>query len=406
MFNRYVGRSEDQKVSEDTKLVAYGFRMFPNGVTKEYRGYCSQDSSGYKEAMNKAEKWFITLDEETCDEEVLLSMHHWSLLNTYAHDYTYLPYGDYRTTTDWYWDDVESVAHQDYFMLKSTCSMMPGCQQYGSHWHNHRDYIHHDWGFYSYPETRDIIDSEPCDGRVKTTTVSITLSGISVTPGYELDGQSDYIQDVTKWEERIKYYSLTGGGSTLTVKPSSVMMCSQNEARSGGWIGLAYFESKPQWIHLGLTNFFETYTPGYQGHSNVVAWRLSTVNLTSATTLATDRTISGTTCPGSTFTVIIDLYVTDSPVNGLSITEDISALPSSWTVSPNDGGVYNSATKKLEYVWFDASGDLGDQTVTYSVAIPGDATIGASYDITGKARITPPMTAADIGTDTVTVNGT
>ena len=45
--NRYVGRSKDRKVSEDTKLVAYGFRMFPNGVTKEYMGHCSQDSSGY-----------------------------------------------------------------------------------------------------------------------------------------------------------------------------------------------------------------------------------------------------------------------------------------------------------------------------------------------------------------------
>jgi len=109
---------------------------------------------------------------------------------------------------------------------------------------------------------------------VKTTTVSITLSGISVAPGYEMDDQSDYIRGVAKWEERIKSYSLTGGGSTLTVKPSSAMHCSQNEARSGKWIGLAYFESKPEWIHVGLTNFFETYTPGYQGHSNVVAWRL------------------------------------------------------------------------------------------------------------------------------------
>jgi hypothetical protein len=134
-------------------------------------------------------------------------------------------------------------------------------------------------------------DAKPYDGRVKTTAVSITLSGISVTPGYELDDQSDYIQDVAKWEERIKSYFLTGGGSTLTVKPSSAMMCSQNEARTGEWIGLAYFESKPQWTNWGLTNFFETYTLGYQGHSNVVTWRLSAVN-PAAATLAADRTIS------------------------------------------------------------------------------------------------------------------
>ena len=133
---------------------------------------------------------------------------------------------------------------------------------------------------------------------------------------------------------------------------------------------------------------------------------LSTVNPAAAANLTADRTISDTTTPGSTFTVTIDLHVTGSPVNGLSIIEDLSALPSSWTVSPNDGGMYNSTTKKLEYVWFDASGELGDQTVTYDVTIPGDAAIGASGIIRGSAAITPPDTTINIGIDTVTVSGT
>jgi hypothetical protein len=63
--DRYVGRSDDQKLSKDSNLVAYGFRMFPNGVTKEYGGYCNRDPRGYKEAMKKTDKWFSTLDEET-----------------------------------------------------------------------------------------------------------------------------------------------------------------------------------------------------------------------------------------------------------------------------------------------------------------------------------------------------
>ena len=131
---------------------------------------------------------------------------------------------------------------------------------------------------------------------------------------------------------------------------------------------------------------------------------LSTVNPAAAATLTADRTISGTTTPGSTFTVTIDLQVTGSPVNGLAISDDLSALPSSWTVSPNDGGVYDH-DKRLEYVWFDASGNLGDQTVTYDVMIPGDAAIGASGIIRGSAVITPPETTVDIGTDVVTVCG-
>jgi|LGVF01.1.fsa_nt_gb hypothetical protein len=136
----------------------------------------------------------------------------------------------------------------------------------------------------------------------------------------------------------------------------------------------------------------------------VVLSVLSTVNPAAAATLTADRTISGTTSPGSTFTVTIDLYVTGSPVDGLSISDDLSALPSSWTVSPNDGGVYTHP-KRLEYVWFDASGNLDDQTVTYDVTIPGDAAIGASCSITGEAMITPPETTIDLGTDIVTVCG-
>jgi hypothetical protein len=50
------------------------------------------------------------------------------------------------------------------------------------------------------------------------------------------------------------------------------MMCSQAEARSGEWIGLAYFESKPEWMNLDSTNFGEKYSPPYQGYSNCVRW--------------------------------------------------------------------------------------------------------------------------------------
>jgi len=87
-------------------------------------------------------------------------------------------------------------------------------------------------------------------------------------------------------------------------------------------------------------------------------------------TLSADRAIAGTMCPGSTFTVTLTLDVTGSGVKGLSISEDLSALPSSWTVSPNNGGNYDAATKTIGYIWFDAAGNLGDQTVTYEVSIP------------------------------------
>ena len=156
--------------------------------------------------------------------------------------------------------------------------MMPGCQQYGNYWCNYRGHMHHDWKYYSYPGTRDMSDAQPYD-RSGETTVDITLSGGMVSstwsttiPDYSIDDQSDYIQDVAKWEEKINYYSSTCGGSTLTVKPGSDMHCSQDEARSGNWTGLAYFESKPKWFNTDPWHFGGRYTPGYQGYSNSVRW--------------------------------------------------------------------------------------------------------------------------------------
>ncbi|MCD4843332.1 MAG: hypothetical protein K8R25_02485 [Methanosarcinales archaeon] len=276
--NRYVGKSDNLKVSEDTKLVAYGFILLPNGVIEEYRGYCDQDLGGYKEAMNKTDKWLSTSDETTSDVKIFQSNQEWAILNTYTDHYTYPPYGDYSTTTKWYWDDVETDKNDDYFMLKSKFSIMPGNQQYDNYWNNNRGYIRHDWKYYEYPGTRDMADAQPYDESGEKT-VSITLSGGSVSltwptviPDYEFDEQSDYIKGVAKWKASINPASSTCGGSTLTVKPGSTMHCSQNEARSGDWIGLAYFKSKPKWMNCDGYHYGETYTPGYHGYSNCVKW--------------------------------------------------------------------------------------------------------------------------------------
>ena len=278
LSNRYVGMSEDLKVSEDTKLVAYGFRIRPDGVTEEYGGYCGQDFSGYTEAIKKTERWFSTLYKETSDGKVVLNDQQWSLIDTCTEAHIFPPHGDYDTVTYLYWDDVETVPDKDYFMLKSQFRMMPGNQQYGNDWCNHRGYIHHDWKYYDYPGTRDMLDAQPYDESGETT-ISITLSGISVSstwltiiPDYELDSQCDGIKDVAKWEEKINPYSPTCGGSELTVQPGSTMYCSQYEARSGEWIGLVLFKSKPEWMNLDPYNFGGSFSSGYWGYANCVRW--------------------------------------------------------------------------------------------------------------------------------------
>ncbi|TFH04604.1 MAG: hypothetical protein E4H14_14395, partial [Candidatus Thorarchaeota archaeon] len=121
--------------------------------------------------------------------------------------------------------------------------------------------------------------------------------------------------------------------------------------------------------------------------------------------LTATRSLSGDLCPGSTVTVTIDLAVTGSNVEGLAITEDLSDIPADWTVTVHDGGIYNSGTKKVEYVWFDQGSNLGDKTVTYEIAIPADDTIGESHDITGLADMTVSgtITTVNIATDTIIV---
>jgi len=228
--------------------------------------------------VNEKEKWFSTLDEETSKRGVVPLISEWSHINTRTDHYKGSPYGDYSTVTNWYWDDVETDSDKDYFMLQSSFRIMPGSQQYGSLWWNYRGHIHHDWKYYGYPGTRDLWDSQPRDEKGENT-ISITLTGgvVSLTwptaiPDYELDDQSDYVRGVAKWEEKINYNSPTCGRSTHIVDPGSAMHCSQADARSGEWVGLALFKSKPVWIILEPAGFRTEYTPGYWGYTNCVRW--------------------------------------------------------------------------------------------------------------------------------------
>jgi hypothetical protein len=119
--------------------------------------------------------------------------------------------------------------------------------------------------------------------------------------------------------------------------------------------------------------------------------------------LSAHRTLSGNMCPGSTVSVTIDLNVSGSPVDGLGIKENVSDIPSHWTINVHNGGNYIPANKMVEYNW--EGGNISNKTVTYEIAIPESATLGEQHDITGIAQITSgeKITTENIGTDTITV---
>ncbi|MEA1863590.1 MAG: dockerin type I repeat-containing protein, partial [Euryarchaeota archaeon] len=286
--NRYVGVFEDEKASIDAKLVAYGFRIFPDGVTEEYRGYCDQDFSGYKEAMDKTERWFSASDEETCGKRAFASdkgvfadsYQDWVLIHVYSNTYSCSPHGSYSTTCECFWDNTETDDSQDYFMMRTKFNIVPGIYENMDHfpdWRNYRGYVRHTWKYYDYPGTREMYDAQPTDERGETS-VGITLSAINAAltwvtsiPTYLLDDQSDLGTDVALWKEKFSPYSSTCGESPFSVTPGSTMMCSQNEARSGDWIGLAFFDTKPVWIIYG-PEFSKEYSPGYVGGPVSVRW--------------------------------------------------------------------------------------------------------------------------------------
>jgi hypothetical protein len=280
--NRYVGKSDNMKVSEDSKLVAYGFKLLSNGVIEEYRGYCDQDLSGYKETMKKSDKWFNSFNNNSFTKGIVpFTDNSWSLINTYIDDYAFSPYGDYSTTTHWYWDSVETDEDKDYFLLKSRFTIEPGYKEYDNYWNNYRGYISHDWKYIEYTGSRDMYDTQPNDKYGYTSVgvsftggkgASTSLSWSTDIPDSRLDEKSSYKRDEAKWKEYITPGSKCCGGNTITVKPGSSMACSQDDARSGEWMGLAHFKSKPGWMNCDGYHYGETYTPQYQGYSNSIKW--------------------------------------------------------------------------------------------------------------------------------------
>ncbi|MCD4846161.1 MAG: hypothetical protein K8R25_16920 [Methanosarcinales archaeon] len=165
-------------------------------------------------------------------------------------------------------------------MLKSRFCIKPGNEQYDNYWNNYRVYINHDWKYYDYPRSRNMYDSYPYDENdektviinLSSSSVSSTWLTVTVIPEFILDDKSDYNKDVAKWKASINPGFSSCGGSTLTVKSGSSIHCSQDDARSGNWIGLAFFKSKPKWMNCDGHHYGETYTPGYHGYSNCVKW--------------------------------------------------------------------------------------------------------------------------------------
>ncbi len=119
--------------------------------------------------------------------------------------------------------------------------------------------------------------------------------------------------------------------------------------------------------------------------------------------IAGQRTFSGTTFePGDTFTVTIDIDITDT-VYGLVLDEDV---PSGWAVTEvsNDNAIYN----ELDISWLWSGSTSTCKTLIYEITILNEATEG-DYYFTGTVLATINSKTIErtiTGDDLVTIKGT
>jgi hypothetical protein len=121
------------------------------------------------------------------------------------------------------------------------------------------------------------------------------------------------------------------------------------------------------------------------------------IGVASAQTVSFTQTVQGgdtTVAPGGTFTVDATVDYADVNAPGIDVT-----LPADWTITSQspDGGTYSAPD--TSWVWFegDADGVSGSHTVTYTVAVPGDAAAG-NYVVGGEGSGIDPADSSRVAT--------
>ncbi len=120
-----------------------------------------------------------------------------------------------------------------------------------------------------------------------------------------------------------------------------------------------------------------------------------TIGFASAQSFEATRTIDkDSVAPGGTFEV--DVVVTLGDVDGLILQED---LPNNWDITEQTSAA--DFSEPSSWLWFSAT--IDQDTVTYTVQVPDDAT-ETDYDITGELLVSgSDETATVTGDNTITV---
>jgi len=178
-------------------------------------------------------------------------------------------YGYARIQSTYYWDNVETDRHNDYFYVKSFVQTDPGvhCFQ-GSGFRNHIFEISHDWMHNGYPGCEHlpyVVLSDYSPGQTPGyTTVTACLSsstggiGTSMSwtteiPDYRVDDDSHPADEVAKWDE-VFNYDAACSQTNFVFRPGSTATCGQSTARDGSIYTICRVEMDCHrgWFYDGL----------------------------------------------------------------------------------------------------------------------------------------------------------
>lgn len=129
-------------ISDSTYVVAYGFKVFADGTVKQYAGIVG-DSQSVPLVHQEARKWKMDTEMDTANIQPLCCT--WQLINSYAENVHYRPYGAINNGYELYWLSGDSSPTTDCYAIKQTCSTRPGRYKYGSDWDNYTSNLRHSW---------------------------------------------------------------------------------------------------------------------------------------------------------------------------------------------------------------------------------------------------------------------
>ncbi len=185
---RYVGAAEVD-ISEDEKIVAYVFRVLPNGESVSYvEVVSSKDNLSLEEISSHTDAWIDgplknKTEESLKEGDIGLLSYGPTPIHTATISRTYTGVGRAYLTTTWYWDNQETNSNQDYFFTKTTLRTDPGIDISGYEPYRNAQFdveIDSDYsvpGYYQHLPNVQVIQNDP------QTTNGYTTVGLSLGTG-------------------------------------------------------------------------------------------------------------------------------------------------------------------------------------------------------------------------------